>query len=146
MASGRSSRPRRKRSILFPILMALALLLAWWFRDCLGLDLGIGLDDERVHEPPPVTAPGGDASQAPGGDAGGLIAASCALELSSKGLTINGQAVDVDAAVDVCRRAGKASLRVTGDARTGTYMELTRALDEAGVPVHEERWPGWETE
>jgi hypothetical protein len=123
------------------MLMALALLLAWWFRDCLGLELGLGLDGERVDEPPPVTAQGGDASQASGGDAGGLIASACELELSSKGLTVNGQEADVDAAVDACRRAGKASLRATGGARTGTYMELKHALEQAGVPLDERQWP-----
>jgi hypothetical protein len=146
MASRRSSaRPRKKRSVLLPMLLALALLLAWWFRGCFGLDLGLGflnsLDGERVDAPPPVIAPGGDASQAPGGDAGQLIATACELELSATGLTVKGEEADIDAAVDACRRAGKASLRVTGDARTGAYLELKRALEQAGVPLDERQWP-----
>jgi hypothetical protein len=136
------ARRRKKRSLLAPLLLALALLLAWLFRGSFGLGKGqIGDAVSELISEVPVIAPSGDAQQAPGGDAGGRIMTECALELSSQGLRVDGQVADIDAAVAACRRAGKASLRVTGDARTGTYLELKRALEQAGVPLQEELWP-----
>lgn len=137
MAYGRAKR-RKRRPIFLTMLLALAVLLGALYRGCLGpLGIDTGMDSERADTPP--SAPAGDAQVA--SDAGPAIPDRCALRLGSMGLTLNGEPVEVDDAVRICRQVGSANLEVSGMARTGTYQQIKRALGEAGVPLDERQWP-----
>lgn len=139
----RKTRKTRK-SIAAALGLAILAILALLSR-CLGLGIGTGSLDNNSERHPDATiasAPGGDARSLPGGDAGkssDMASAACMLRLSSTGLTLAGAPATVDDAVRACRQSGKANLRVTGAATVGSYQELTRALEEAGVRVSVER-------
>lgn len=81
-----------------------------------------------------------------GGDGGGGSAieraappraprAPCEIRLSANGITVGGDAMARDAAIDACKASGKAALVVTGDARHGDREELVGALRAAGIHV-----------
>ncbi len=59
----------------------------------------------------------------------------CSLRLDKTGLTADGQAVDVAAAVARCKEAGAARLALASDAPASVYVELNQALIRADVPV-----------
>lgn len=59
----------------------------------------------------------------------------CSLRLDAKGLTANGQTVDVPGAVARCKAAGRAELVFATDGPASVYVELNRALFRAGVRV-----------
>lgn len=80
----------------------------------------------------------GDApsDRAASADASAEAAARCQLRLDRAGLTMSGEPVAVDGAVDACERAGAADFVVTGDARYGTFENIRDALEDAGVEVY----------
>lgn len=57
----------------------------------------------------------------------------CQLRIDAAGIAANGKSVEVDGAVDACRKAGAADVVVTGDARQGLWDQLEGALEGAGV-------------
>lgn len=144
MASSERPKPRRVRRTILGLLALGAGFLGWTLRDCgpgLGSGLsgwGIGPDEQTTRA---LLAP----TSAPR-DAGAPIDASidapvdapagpCQLFLDSAGLKLRGAPVSIDDAVRACRAAGKARVEATGGARAGSYDELIRALEQAGVAV-----------
>jgi len=63
------------------------------------------------------------------------VAGACSLKLDARGLTADGQRVDVAGAVERCKRAGRAALVFAKDGPAAVYVELIQALSRAGVPV-----------
>jgi hypothetical protein len=59
----------------------------------------------------------------------------CQLFLDSAGLKLWGAPASIDDAVRACRATGKASVAATGGARAGSYDELIRALEQAGIAI-----------
>lgn len=146
--SARSGAPaKKKKPIVALLILAALVLLALLLGRCLGLGTGSGSGESEPADPvppQPVVTPltgsqGSDAAPAGGIDARGARLP-CTLVLSSAGLRLNGRPATTDEAVQACREAGSAQLKVTGGARTGTYKELSSALGEAGVPVDERQW------
>lgn len=144
MESNESPKPRRLRRMVLGVMALGAAVLGWMLRDC-GLGLGSGgLGDWRIG-PDEQTARELLAPQAARPDAAAAIDAApappdappgpCQLVLDSTGLTLHGAPVTVEDAVRACRASGKARLRHTGGARAGSYDELVRALERAGVAV-----------
>jgi hypothetical protein len=146
-------KPRRVRRMVLGVLALGAAFVGWMFRDC-GLGLGsgglggwgIGPREQTAQEllapsnatdaspatPPraPPSTPRDAASAPPDAPAG-----PCLLVLDSAGLTLRGAPVTIADAVRACRATGKARLNATGGARAGTYDELIRALEQAGIAV-----------
>ena len=155
MQSSEPRKPRRVRRTALGILALGAAFLGWMFRDCGGLGLGsgglggwgIGPDEQTSREllaptnatdagpaappqvPPraPIDATTNTPPDAPSGP--------CQLVLNSAGLMLHGAPTTVEDAVRACRATGKARLNATGGARAGTYDELIRALEQAGIAV-----------
>ncbi|ACY14359.1 hypothetical protein [Haliangium ochraceum] len=131
------AKPRRsaRRTLTLGALLA-ALVGGWLLRDCVALGPGgdgaeIAVPDESVQSdenPSAATSPEQAANDA---DA----ALPCVLYLNSEGLRMDGATVTIAEAVAACRRSGRAELGATGAARSGTYDELLRALEQAGVGV-----------
>ena len=138
--SDKSRKSSRKPALTAVIIGGLLLLLALLLRNCFGLGTGDGDGESSTPEVQPVMVAESDAGPPSGSDAGVGVRA-CELVIDGQGLRVDGQPTDVEKATDICRRAGQANLKAAGDARTGTYLELLRALDTAGVPVREHRWP-----
>src|SRR5262249_45359182 len=63
----------------------------------------------------------------------------CMLRLDAKGLTANGAAIDIEAAVTKCQAAGRADLVVADDAPSAAIAELTTALHAAGIVIDQRR-------
>lgn len=63
------------------------------------------------------------------------LAGTCSLRLDSKGLTADGQRVDVSGAVARCKAAGKADLVFAKNGPAAVYVQLNQALARAHVPV-----------
>ncbi len=57
----------------------------------------------------------------------------CQLRVDSQGISVNGSAGDVAAALAACKKAGAADVVVTGAARQGQWDALKSALEGAGV-------------
>lgn len=134
---------RRKKPLMAAALIGLLILLGLLLRSCFGL--GPGTDEAEQPPPPPpqpIVSGGGER------DAGNVTAvidargarAACELFLAREGLQLNGKPSTIADAVVACRTPGAARLRVTGDARTGTYKELLGTFKESGIPVAEEQW------
>ena len=125
---------RRQRSTggrLFIWILVLGLLVAalMYLRCGEGFGFGPGGGDEGDEE---ETAPAAD-KDAVRPAVGSAVR--CQLRLDANGLTVDGQAAEVDAAVATCKKAGGAELVATGDAVFGTLEELKTALDREGVQV-----------
>lgn len=58
----------------------------------------------------------------------------CSLRLDAKGLSLDGKKATQAEALAACKKAGRADVVVTGDARQGDWDALRAALDEAGIP------------
>jgi hypothetical protein len=142
MASNEKKPPRRARRMAATGLLLIAIVVGWLLRDCgLGLgpggglgflpneDLGEGSGEDTASDARPVTR----SIDAPPGP--------CMLYLSSAGLTLGGAPATIEEAVRACQAAGVAELDVTTAARAGTYDELKRALEGAGVRVNEHQKP-----
>jgi hypothetical protein len=154
MESSDRRKPRRLRRMVLGALALGAAFVGWMFRDCgLGLGsggiggLGIGPDEQTAREllaptnaadagrpvppetPPatPIDAPSAAPSDAPTGP--------CQLALDSAGLTLRGAPATIEDAVRACGATGKARVKATGGARAGTYDDLIRALEQAGIAV-----------
>lgn len=132
MGSSESKKPKRKKksTIVASVIAGLLFLLALMLRSC-GLGTG---DDDSSATPDAQTIQGTveDAGQPPGIDAR-VAPAVCIVRIDSKGISVDGNPAEIADAVRICRRAGRVSLDATGGARRGTYNELIRALDEAGI-------------
>jgi hypothetical protein len=59
----------------------------------------------------------------------------CSLRLDARGLTADGQTVDIAGAVTRCKAAGGAELLFAKDGPAAVYVDLNRALSRAGIPV-----------
>ncbi len=99
-----------------------------------GLGLWALLRDESAENPPPSALPP-RAAPAP------VVATfpPCALRLDAKGLTADGVAIDVPAAVARCRAAGRADLVLADDAPSAAYADLSAALAAAGILIAQRR-------
>lgn len=142
MASNEKKPPRRARRMALAGLLLAAIVIGWMLRECgfglgsggglgflPGEDLGTGPGQDTASDARPVPQPI-DARPGP-----------CMLYLSSAGLTLGGAPATIEEAVRACRAAGVAELNVTTAARAGTYDDLKRALEQAGVVVNEHRTP-----
>jgi hypothetical protein len=158
MESSEPRKPRRVRRMVLGVLALGAAFLGWMFRDC-GLGLGsgglggwgIGPDEQTAREllaptnatdagaeTPPEARPQTplDATTSPPIDAPiDAPPGPCQLVLDSAGLTLGGAPATIEDAVRACRATGKARLRATGGARAGTYDDLIRALEQAGIAL-----------
>jgi hypothetical protein len=126
--------PKREKKRGRPVLLVslcgvLAAILYLRCDDGLGLLERVGLVDPE--EPPSATI---DAAPPAVDDA---RIERCRLRLDGAGLTLGGEPVELDDAVEACRAAGAADLVVTGDATFGTFEEVRAALEEAGVEVYQ---------
>ena len=137
----RRPRRRQKKSLLALLVIGALLLLAFLLRNCIGLGKGQHDADHPPTPPNPVATISDtrDAGASANVDAG-ILHRACDLFLSDKGLQLNGQPSTIAAAVVACRTPGIATLRVTGDALTGTYDELISTFKEAGITIAEEPW------
>lgn len=126
-----TERRRRPRRMVLPGLLLAALALGWLLNDCVGLGPGGGQATDLAQAPPEDQRPRDAGAQA-GTDA---RPEPCALRLDSAGLTLDSAPATIEQAARACAAAGKARLEATGAARAGTYDELMRALDRAGVHV-----------
>jgi hypothetical protein len=130
-----------------------AAFLGWTLRDCgLGLgggglsDWGIGPDEQTTRallaptSAPPDALPGApiDARIAPIDATIDAPAGPCQLFLDSAGLKLWGAPASIDDAVRACRATGKARVEATGGARAGSYDQLIRALEQAGIAIQSE--------
>lgn len=141
MASNERRPPRRARRMALASLLLAAIVVGWLLRDCglgLGPGGGLGFGPGELLGPDPGEDTASDARPVQPIDA---RPGPCVLSLSSAGLTLGGAPATVEEAVRACRAAGAAELHVTTAARAGTYDELKRALDQAGVVVNEHRAP-----
>jgi hypothetical protein len=62
-------------------------------------------------------------------------AKACSLRLDARGLTADGQRVDVAGAVARCKATGRAELIFAKDGPAAIYVDLNRALSRAGIAV-----------
>ena len=162
METSEQRKPRRVRRTVLGVLALGAAFVGWMFRDCgLGLgsgglgsgglgDWGIGPREQTAREllaptnatdagrtaPPqaPPQAPSQTPIDAPSAPPD-APAGPCQLVLDSKGLTVDGAPASIEDAVRACGATGKARLNATGGARAGTYDDLIRALEQAGIAV-----------
>lgn len=154
MASSEPRKPRRVRRTILGVLALGAAFLGWMMRDCgLGLgsgglgNWGIGPDEQTAREllaptattdagpPAPPQAPAKTPIDAPISAPIDAPSGPCQLILDSAGLKLRGVPATIEDAVRACRATGKARLSATGGARAGTYDELIRALEQAGIAV-----------
>jgi hypothetical protein len=63
------------------------------------------------------------------------VAGPCSLKLDKTGLTADGERVDVRAAVERCKAAGKVEWALFPDAPSAVVVELSNALAAAKLPV-----------
>ena len=99
----------------------------------LGLGGGLALAYMRRAEDMSTVAPGAK-SQAPAQkpSAGAKV---CSLRLDARGLTADGQRVDVAGAVARCKASGRAEIIFAKDGPAAIYVDLNRALSQAGISV-----------
>lgn len=112
--------PKKKRKLPLFLVLILGILgfLLWLISGgLLGSDFGLGLGS-------------GDDTAEESADAG-----PCKLRLDKAGLTLDGEAVPIEAAVAECKKSGEALLVVTGDANYGELERTRAALEAAGVSV-----------
>lgn len=135
------------RKLLLALVAAALVFLGTLLGECgLGLGLGPGLRSglegmQRGAEPAPSAPPVPSASVAPTATptASAAAPAACALRLDREGLKLDGELSEIPAAVDACKKAGKAELTTTGDATFGDHERLQKALHDAGVFVLERK-------
>lgn len=133
------------RKLLLALVAAALVFLGTLLGECgLGLGLGPGLRTglEGVRpgaEPAPSAPPAPSASVTPTAapTASAVAPASCVLRLDREGLKLEGQPIEIPAAVEACKKAGKAELITTGDATYGDHERLRKALHDADVFVLE---------
>lgn len=129
-------RKRRKRPIrrtLIGVVLAAAVAVGMLLRGCFGLGSGDGSGDDRGDQPAETTEIQALAEVTP--DAAPPPLTHCKLRLSSKGLTLNGDPIDIPGALNACRDAEEVRLRVTGGARSGTYDEIRSAFERAKIEL-----------
>jgi len=66
----------------------------------------------------------------------------CSLRLDASGLTSDGAAIDVPAAVAKCQAAGRADLVLADDAPSTVAAELSAAFGTAGILINQRRNAG----
>jgi len=112
----------------------------------LGVGGGLALAYLRREEAGPARSPGipGPSGRAPADTPTRplkpqveppTVTATCTLRLDGKGLTADGLPVDVAGAVARCKAAGRAKLLFAEDGPASVYVDLNRALSQAGVSV-----------
>lgn len=112
---------RRKIIILAVVVAAMALMLSY-----LQCGSGFGF--------------GGGAGAGAGGKGSAKQAVDdpkakrCTVRLDAGGMKLEGKKATQDEIVAACKKAGRADVVVTGDARQGDWDALRAALDEAGIP------------
>lgn len=129
--------------LLLAIVAAVLVFLGTLLGECgLGFGLGpglrAGLDGAQTGaEPTPSAPPVPSASATVAPTASAAPPTSCVLRLDSEGLKLDGKPSEIPAAVEACKRSGKAELITTGDAKFGDHESLRKALHEANVFVLE---------
>lgn len=113
----------------------------------LGAGAGLGLwyllrdDDDLSGARPATAAPATSATVAPTSSPGATAStpAPCALRLDASGLSADGQAIDVKAAVARCQAVGRANLTIAGTAPGTVYADLVAAFGAAGITIQKHR-------
>lgn len=129
------------RDVVAVLVAAALVFLGSLLGECgLGTGLGPGLKAIGDGATPASTtaataAPAPTVSAAPSASA--APPASCQLRLDKEGLKVDGELAAVAAAVEACKKVGKAELLATGDASYGEHEKLRAALHEAGIFVLE---------
>lgn len=97
--------------------------------------LGIGIGPGGLVRTADDPEPPAEAERGEKGDKAKPAPKPCALRLDRRGLWRGDRSITVKQAVVRCRKAGRASVTVTGDAKQGDLDDLNRAFDEAGIEV-----------
>ncbi|MBZ0238501.1 MAG: hypothetical protein K8M05_39675 [Deltaproteobacteria bacterium] len=97
-------------------------LLLWWLLR--GRLLGAGREAQGA---PTVAAPPPAAPVSAGPP--------CRVFLRGKAIDLNGTTADLPTTVAVCRAAGSAYLRASGDTTTGAVVSMARSLNAADVAI-----------
>ena len=113
-------RARRRKIVILGVLAAVIAFLVTMIR-CGGWGFGTGGEGEG-------------SGKGEGKGEGKAPKAACVLRLDKDGLSLDGKKAEPEAAVSACKKAGRADVTVTGDARQGDWDALRDALDAAGVP------------
>lgn len=98
----------------------------------LGLGGGLALAYMRRADDASTLAP---AARPPSPGQKPASSKACSLRLDARGLTADGQRVDVAGAVARCKATGRAELIFGKDGPAAIYVELNRALSQAGIAV-----------
>lgn len=133
-----TGRTRKGRVVVVGGLGALIALAIAYLRCGAGFGLGGAGGAGEVAEATDAAAPsdGTEISDATEGKPDAEVMR-CQLRLGPEGLTLGGEASELEAAVAACSEAGVADLVITGDANFGEAEEVRTALKEAGVTVFE---------
>jgi hypothetical protein len=116
----------RRRRLAFVGVVAALIAGALLYLRC-GAGWGFGGGSGAGKGP----GPGGGSAKTATKDAGPKR---CTVRLDAKGLALDGKRATQAEALAACKKAGRADVVVTGDARQGDWDALRQALDEAGVP------------
>lgn len=122
-------RRQRRRKLLLLLLLAGAIWLAITYGTC-GAGWGIGKGKGKGK---------GEGSGPGPGSVQGVLATvdggpvRCALRLTAAGITVDGKSMTREEAIDACKTTQGADIVVTGDARTGDWEDLQKALVEAKI-------------
>lgn len=120
-------RRQRRRKLLLLLLLAGAIWLAVTYGTCgAGWGIGKGKGEGEGSGPGPGSVQGVLATVD-----GGPVR--CALRLTAAGITVDGKSMTRDEAIDACKTTQGADIVVTGDARTGDWEDLQKALVEAKI-------------
>ena len=110
----------RRKLILFGALIT-AIVLAVLYGTCgHGWGLGGGGDGSGSGPAAPVKQ----------------AATQCEIRLAPDGITIDGAKVTRDKAIQTCKAAGRALVKVTGNTVQADWDELRTALEGAGIKVY----------
>lgn len=120
-------RRQRRRKLLLLLLLAGAIWLAVTYGTCgRGWGIGGGKGKGEGSGPGPGSVQGVLATVD-----GGPVR--CALRLTAAGITVDGKSMTREEAITACKATQGADIVVTGDARTGDWEDLQKALIEAKV-------------
>jgi len=115
---------RLKRGLFFLAVLGAGLVALWffWLRHC-GSGKGPGQQGAPVAGAPDAGTP------APGEAQG------CRIRVDAQGIHLEGKRSSLEETLAACKRRGRATLTVTGDATFGTVRQLREALRRARVTV-----------
>lgn len=117
---------RLKRGLFFLAVLGAALVALWffWLRHC-----GSGKGPGQQGASPAAADAGAPAAARPGEAPG------CRIRVDAQGIHLEGKRSSLEETLAACKRRGRATLTVTGDATFGTVKRLREALRRAQVIV-----------